>query len=45
MVFGATVDPEVGRFVDKRSGPGICPGVRGFPERRAEVDFSEIGGN
>ena len=45
VVFGAAVGPEVGRLVDKRSGPGVCTGDGGAPESRADVNLSEIGGN
>jgi len=41
VVFGATVDGEMGRLVDKRSSLGIGTGVRGPPESTAEVDLSE----
>jgi len=45
VVFGAAVGPEMGRLVNERSSPGICPGIGGVLESRAEVNFSEISGN
>lgn len=44
VIIGATVDEEVGRFVDERSGFGIGTCVRGTPEHTAEVDHSELVG-
>ena len=42
VVFSATVDGEVGRFVDKCSGLGVGTGVGGAPEGTAEVDRPEF---
>ena len=42
VVFGATVEGEVGRLVDERSGPGVGADVGGSPEGTTEVDLSEI---
>lgn len=44
VVAGATVDVEVGSFVDERSRLGICTGVGGVPESAAEVYRSELVG-
>ena len=45
VVVGATVDGEVGRLVDQRSGLGIGAGIGGTPEGTAEVDPSEFVGD
>lgn len=44
VIEGATVGVEVGRLVDKCSGPGVSPGVGHVPESTAEVDLSEVVG-
>ena len=44
VVFGPTVDGEVGRLVDKRPGLGICTKARGIPERTTQVNRSELVG-
>ena len=42
VVEGPTVFGEVGRLVDKRSGPGVGTSVGDVPEGTAEVDNSEV---
>ena len=42
VVFGTTIDSEVGSLVDKCPGLGIGTGGRGVPEGTAQVDGSEI---
>jgi len=44
VVEGGTVGGEVGRLVDKRSGPGVGTSVGDVPKGTAEVDNSELVG-
>lgn len=41
VVLGTTVDGEMRRFMDKGSSPGVGAGIRGRPERPAEMDGPE----
>ena len=44
VVEGGTVGGEVGRLVDKCSGPGVGTSVGDVPKGTAEVDNSELVG-
>ena len=45
VVERGTVDDEMGRFVYKRSGPGVGTIVGDVPEGTAEINLSKIVGN